>query len=291
MEKKLIKGSSDTVGEQLEEYLNESGELRHVTIFFDISNFLLTEYELLSEWVHMVLSFDNIEIQIESANCGYGGGGPNAAVGVLVRLGFPREYVKTLVFTNPALSFDVYQGMISQINTFQLFCENTPSRSCDVEKMANKIVRDRSVEVFLEEKKVRFYNPQRTHWMGFLNLLSYMKNIRMEYYIGEKSPLDGELYIGGAFGNLLRTGSNNPDIQGTVHCNLYLQGDNFSVACLIDRQCEMAVIRAVYLALTGEKLPGKKISKQRGVMRLFCKKSDAEVYERIEINSVKERNK
>lgn len=270
--------------------MDECGELQHVTVFFDRSNFLLTKYDVLTAWVHMVMVCEHMEIQIESVSCGYGGAGPNASVSLLKLFGLQEDYIEPLIFGNRALSMNVCEGKIHHISTFQLFCEDIPICSYRAEEMVNKIVCDRNVEVLLDEKKVRFYNPQRTHWRGFLNLLSYMDHIRMEYYIGEENILDEGLYVEGSFGNPLRMKYNAPDIAGTVHCNLYLQGDNFSVSCLIDQNDEVAVIHAVYLALTGKKLPMQATSpKKFGIMGLFHLKQDTDIYDCINIDDVKER--
>lgn len=286
MEKVLIADSTSyNVTDQVRSYLGDSGELKRVTVFFDNSNFLLTQYQLMSPWVHMVLEFENREIQIEPINCGYVGAGPNASIRLMKTLGLSEWYIEPLFYGNTALSFAVEQDRISQLNTYQLFYEKQSSCYYKKEALKNQIKLYPNVDVKIEERLVRMYNPQRTNWMGFLNLLNYMDNIQMEYYIGDSSPLDNGLSIMGG----TRSGfENGIDIKGTIHSNLYLKGDNFSVSCLIDREYEMEVIEAVYLALTGKKLSieaGRK--KASWIKRILHQEKEQEVYDKILINDVR----
>lgn len=288
MERILITGSSNTVTSQVERHLDRSGALQKVTAFYDNYNFLLTQYELLSPWVHMVLEFENLELQIEAANCGYRGGGPSESVRLMEMLGLSKEYAEPLFFGHRALSFDLNNGVPHCLNTYQLFYSG--GRVCCYKKseLVNKIVCDGNVEVVLQEKKVRFYNPQRTNWRGFINLLAYMDNIKMEYYIGENSPLDRGLYFGGDFGDVLMGRSNPPDIKGAPHSNLYLRGDNFNISCFIDRQCEIQVIEAVHLALTGKPLfERQKISWKSWMKKIFSHKEEKEIFKVIMIKDTK----
>lgn len=275
MEKILIEGSSYEVKTQVEKYMESAGQLTHVTVFFDNYNFLLTQYELLSPFVHMVLEFENLEMQIESVNCGYAGSGPNAAVRIMELAGISRDYAETLFFANRALDFEVWEGTVGKINTYCLFYTPGPTNYYKESELENKIVCDGNVEVILNEKKVRLYNPQRTNWRGFINLLAYVDNLKMEYYIGENSPLDRGLYFGGDFGDVLRGRGNSLDIKGAEHSNLYLHGDNFNIACFIDRRYEIQVIEAVYLALTGKRLfKRQKISWRSWVKEIFSHKEE-----------------
>lgn len=292
MKKVLIEGNSDTVVEQVKKCLDGDSKLKHVTVFYDPNNFLLTNYKLLSPWVHMVLEFENQEIQIEEINCGYKGSGPGASVDLMESLGLSRKQMQLLVFGNTALAFSVNQDVIYNLNTDLLFYQQQPV--CYKEgALRNKIQINDNVDVSLDERLVRLYNPQRTNWMGFLNLLSYMENIQMEYYIGKNSPLDSGIYVGGGDGSGFRKGMGNVDLEGTIHSNLYLTGDNFSVSCLIDREYEVEVIEAVYLALTGKKLSIRTSNREEGWFRkVFHSSKEQEIYERILINNVrKEREK
>ena len=284
MEKVLIEASSSyEAAEKAEKYFSECGKIRHVTIFFESSNFLITKYEMLSAWVHMVLEFDDLEIQIESLNCGYVGAGPNCAIRLLKRLGLPEMQLTPLIHENHAISFRVLGGEIHELNTYQLFYDVEPICYKN-NALRNKIHGNENVDIDLQEKLIRFYNPQRTNWMGFLNLLNYMENIEFEYYIGEKSLLDRGLYIGsGGF----RNGIKDKDIKGTVHCNLYLTGANFNVSCLIDREYEVEVIEAVYLALTGKRLVIQNVGKQNWITQLFHRGEKMELTDRIVINRMK----
>lgn len=288
----LISGSTDEVMWQMRELKKEEWKLKQVTVFFDNSNFLITKYKPENNGVHLILEMeDHTEIHVESANCGYAGSGPNATVSVLEMFGLNRREVEDLIFNHDAVSFQVKHGMI-QKNTIDIWWIFFPSirYSQEEKSLINKIEDDRNVSVDLEKGKVLLYNPQRTCWNGFLNLLSYMEDIEMEYYLGDDSPLEGGLYLGKGFDKELRLGAYNRDIRGIEHVNLVVSGSNFSVVCLIDRACEMQVIEATYLALTGQRLfdnvfgngSGRR-TKVKELLRLF-KGEDREVYKKITIN-------
>lgn len=285
----MIEGSTDTVISQMEQYISSSGKLKSVTVFFDNCNFLITKYELLSPSVHMVLEFEKREIQIEGINCGYVGGGPNTSIRLMKKLGLPKQQIEPLFHGNRAISFAVDGEEIYNLCTYQLFCEKQPC-SLKNELVTNCIRLTNDVSVLLDEKLVRLYNPQRTNWRGFINLMGYMKNIQMEYYIGNSSPLDGRIYLGtGAFGTF-RQGMDNVDLDGIQHCNLYLSGDNFNISCLIDRNCEKEVIEAVYLTLTGKILRlDKKISKYDWIRKIFHRAPKTEIHERIKVDDAGKR--
>lgn len=253
MEKILITGSSYTVSEQVGRIKEECGELRHVSVFFENYNFIIKNYRPMSRGVHLILEFEKKEVQIESANCGYGGGGPGASVELLAMLGLDKDHVEELFYCNDAIDFDVKNGAIYNLDTSQLFFSSVRKKGRD-KSLKNKIEHNKNVSADLEMMKVTIYNPQRTCWNGFLNLLSYMENIQMEYYIGPNSPLEGGLYIGKGFDREFQWGPDKPDIKGTEHVNLCLVGSNFSVVCLIDRKYEVQVIESTYLSLTGGRL-------------------------------------
>ena len=253
-ELKLITGSFFFKKEEAKELVQEYASLSKVTVFFDNSNFLLTKYRPLSNGVHLILEFeDKRELHIENSNCGYYGNGPRATVDILgaFGLGKCKSEVENLVCKYDALQFSVENNQVipGTIYVPLLFYSGIRYNISD-KSLRNKIVLDRNVSIDLVKRKVMFYNPQRHSWKGFLNLLGYMDEIEIEYYIGENSPLEGYLYLEKDF----RQGFATPDISGVNHVNLIIHGANFDVVCLVDKRCEVQVIDSVYLALTGENL-------------------------------------
>lgn len=285
----MIAGSSDTVMGQMEQHIDENDKLKKVTIFFNPYNFLITSYDLMSTWVHMILEFENKEVQIESANCGYGGAGPNTAVSVLEFCGVKKELIEPIIFGNTALSFLVTNGKVHHIRTEQRFYDVNASNCCTNQELKNQIHQNENVDIKLSEKKVRLYNPQRTNWMGFMNLLNYMEDIQMEYYIGDDSPLDDGLRVDEQFQNKF-TRSSGRDTRGTTQANLFLHGSNFSISCCIDREYEVEVIETVYLALTGQKLKiqENKQSFRERIRSFFYGEKKKEIYGSITINTIKD---
>lgn len=108
-----------------------------------------------------------------------------------------------------------------------------PVRYSENEKgLCDKIREDQNVSVKIVDREVQIYNPQRTCWNGFLNLLSYMEHMEMEYYIGDNSPLECGLYLEKKFLADLHTEHDEMDIKGIEHVNLLLEGSNFRVVFL-----------------------------------------------------------
>lgn len=261
MEKKrLIKGYSSQVLSEINQIKDDYTALSKVTVFFVNANFLITEYRPLSESVHLILEFeDGKELHVESASCGYGGAGPNATIAILELFGIEKSQTTALIYYNYALRFSVDKGAVLHysLRSPELFqpSDNYETKlKGDGNSLQNKITLSRNVLVDFQNWKVTFFNPQRICWKGFLNLSSYLKNKEFEYYIGDNSPLEGRFFIGKGFNDGLRIGHNKPDVEGAEHVNLVLHGSNFRLVCLIDRSCEMQVIEAAFLALTGKRL-------------------------------------
>ena len=253
MDKILISGNPYEAIAGVKEKVSDTACLKRVTVFFDNANFLITKYQPLTNAVFLILEMeDGTEVHIESANCGYVGGGPHATVSILEIFGL--KDVERLVENYDALRFEVSDKKIVKgtINTSYLFF---PAIRRDERDRAflNKIRTGRNVDVDLENRKVMFYNPQRNCWNGFLNMLSYMENIIFEYYIGLRSPLEDGICMDAdmkAYMSRLR----GTDVDGLKHVNLVLSGSNFSASCFIDSRDEIAAIEAVYMSLTGKRL-------------------------------------
>lgn len=252
MEKILIEGSSDQVQTLLKEQIREGWKLRYVTVFFLNTNFLITKYKPKTNGVHLILELeDQTEIHVEAANCGYGGQGPHATIDALELFGLDGEEARKLVFYHDAVYFEVRNGKIlaGTINTYFLFYPSI--REKEEPSLYNRIKNDSNVSAELEKGRVLIYNPQRTCWNGFLNLISYMNDIEMAYYLGNHSPLENQIHFGHETRYALMH-HKGADVIGIKHVNLLLSGSNFRIACAIDREYELEVIEAVYLALTGK---------------------------------------
>lgn len=256
MEKILVEEMSSEIETKIKEIKKENGILKFVTVFFENSNFLITNYKPLTNGVHLILELaDQTQLHVERANCGYVGEGPSTTISILKLFGLDERKLRKLIFCNDAVRFEVLKGQIIQRTVDTTFIFYPPIREAGQNKsLYSKIRKDRNLTVDLENEKVMVYNPQRTCWNGFLNLLNYMEDIKFEYYIGSNSRLEGGLYIGERFQQLLYIEKGCPDIRGAEHVNLVLSGSNFRVVCLIDRKDEYPVIESVYLSLTGTRL-------------------------------------
>lgn len=279
----MIKGSSSKAQLEIKKIFKEEWKLRYVTVFFEKTNFLMTKYTLLSNSVHLILEMeDETQVQVESANCGYNGEGPRTTVFILKKFGVNLEEIESVIYRNDAVKFAVENGKIiwSTLRTDYLFYPRI--RECaEDSSFYNKIPVDKNVRIDLEKRKVLLYNPQRVCWGGFMNMLTQLKNTEMEYYFGEKSPLENGLYLGKGFNRELLCGVDKPDIEGIEHVNLVFSGENIKVVCLIDRDYEEEVVESVYLALTGKRLFKKSRS-------LVMKKKD--IFQMIWKNMFSEKN-
>lgn len=229
MDKVLIKGSTMDILEEIREMKKEDQHLKSVTVFFDNANILITPYKLLSNGVHLILELENgVEIQIESANCGYYGAGPNATVEILGMFGLKEEETEVLIFYHDAVKFQVENDRIlyKTLDTEYLFYSGSRPNEAD-EKLKNRIKENKSSVVDVKNGEVILYNPQRNCWNGFLCLLSYMKDMEMEYYIGSHSPIEGGLYVKENLENRFYWNTDRPDTEGIEHVNLVLSGSNF----------------------------------------------------------------
>lgn len=250
---RLIAGSSYKVCSEIKKIKEEYSELKKVTVFFENSNFFMTNYCPESNGVYLILEFeDGRQLHIEGANCGYRGGGPRATADILVEFGLDRKEIEKLVFHYDAVRFNVNKNEILEgtINTSYIFYPRIRYDEKD-KSMRNKIVLSDNVSVDLEEAKVTFYNPQRECFKGFINLLSYLKEPRMEYYIGDNSPLEGYFRLDK---DILRKSYRKSDVKNIDHVNLVVTGSNFRVVCFIDRDYEIQIIDTIHLVLMGEGL-------------------------------------
>lgn len=252
MKKELIAGTSSEAVTKIEKNLSNYGKLKHVTVYFNNYNFVLSKYEMMSTLVHMVLECEEVELQIESANCGYVGGGPGASVSILTLFGLDKDETERLIQTNAALEFSVIDKQIVYVCTEEIFEGNRTVEPKWV--TANKFSYDKNISVDLMTRKIRFFNPQRHNISVFFRLLNGMTNKKMEYYIGEESPLEKSLYIDKKIRKSLWTGDDSIDIEGVEHVNLIISSDECKVVCLIDRKEEIETINMIYWMVTGNTL-------------------------------------
>lgn len=288
-ERILITESSDMILEKMQEYLPRAGQLCHVTIYFENSNFLITKYRLLSYSVHMILEMDNLEFQIVNANCGYLGTGPICSVKILRELGLKIDELDTFFYSNKAISFSVDKELrIYDIDTEQLFYNRAECKKEDEKKMINKIRLDKNVNLIMKEKLIRMFNPQRTNYNGLINLLGYADEFEIEYYLGNESVLDNGLHISSYICNQLSIQSSGADLDGIDHCNLYIKTKNFNISCFIDRTEEITVINMIYYSITGKMLITGKRSFKDHMLELITGK-EKEDYDKVIVTQKREK--
>lgn len=288
----LILGTSSKCVSEFKKIRPNLGKLSKVTVFFQNTNFLITEYNLLNDGVHMVLEFhDGNEVQLEGTNCGYGGGGPNATLDVLEECGLSSELTRPLIFYNDSVRFYVDEDtniLNYTINISDIFYPSI--RETGEIKDLNRINKDEQYDVDLTNRKVMVYNPQIDSFKGFINITSYMDIYEMEYFLGDNSPLEG--YYRFKQRGFYQT--NSDVFRGIKHVNLILRGNNFDIICLINRSIELEVINAIHLLLTGKPLEWIKRytiqeysqNKFSGAIRFLIdlfRNRETDIHERIDI--------
>lgn len=235
----------------LKEQALDFSEFIKVSIFFNNENFLITKYTPITSSVHMILEdCKHNELHIENCNCGYGGTGPNNTVNLLKEIGLKNDIkdIRKIVFCNDALQFSIKDNLIDNYSIDTSFCFYPRIRPYN----PRCIELDGNVYIDITKRKVIFINPQYHYFIGFINFVSKTSISEFEYYIGENSPLDNYLNI-----NSLRNSKLNseyPDLKGIEHVNLSLRGKNIEISCLLDRNNEIQIINAIYLALENNNL-------------------------------------
>lgn len=264
--KKLIQGSSHEVQAKFDEIRSEYSQFKRIAVFFENTNFLATEFTPMTLSVNMILEdTDSNQIHIEGCNCGYGGQGPSATVKLLVGLGINKETAAQLVYHNDGLLFELNEDgdiVKDSIDTSVFFQSNIRDASTH-----NSINLDANVNVDLLKRKVMLFNPQYHCFRELLRLLTQIKPVSFEYYIGENSPLENYYCVEGLYD--LYPHNKRPDFTGLEHVNLIIRGENIEISFLIDRQCEVQVIDAIFMAIKHETL----FPKDRFQLKLIQKKS------------------
>lgn len=236
--------------DQFKEDISDFNTFTKASVFFDNENFLITKYTPLSSSVLMILEDSKgNELHVENCNCGYGGTGPNNTVRLLQNIGVKTDIseIKKLVFNHNALQFSIEDNLIlySSVDSSSYFCTFEDSNN-------SEIYLDGNVYIDITKRKVIFINPQYHYFIAFLNFIKRIQVSEFCYYIGNNSPLANYLNIESIIDS--RFNFKKPDLIGVEHVNLLLTNKDIEISCLIDRNYEIQVIDAIYLALKNENL-------------------------------------
>lgn len=269
----IIDGNPDEQLEEFKKIWKSDWKLKKVTSFFFSPNFLITEYPIRHDVGLVLETYDKKQIHM-AIGCGYVGTAPKAAVEVIAHClkGYADKnnirQIEELMLYHDAICFELNEkGEIKQrsIDTSFLFYPNIRNRKdlltgqrLDEYKYKNKIQQGVNFEISYGQQVMWFYNPQRHCFAGFINLISYMENITMEYHFGKKPYLFWEYDVKEREKYDEVFCKQKKDIRGIDHVNLIIEGDfsgrRYTVCCLIDRKEEVAFTETVYMALTGERL-------------------------------------
>lgn len=267
----IIEGNPDEQLEQFKKIWESDWKLKKVTSFFFSPNFLITEYPIRHDVGLVLETYDKKQIHM-AIGCGYIGTGSKAAVEVIAHClnkdSDKLTQIKELMLYQDAVRIEFNEeGKIKQhsIDTSFLFYPDIRNRKdlktgkrLNDHKFKNKIPQSVNFEISYEEQIMWFYNPQRHCLAGFINLISYMENITMEYHFGKKPYLFWEYDVKEREAKEDIFNKEKRDIQGINHVNLIIEGDfsgrRYTICCLVDRDVETLFTETVYMALTGKKL-------------------------------------
>lgn len=236
----LIKGADFN---KIKEELSKGNKLQELISFFDMENFLITEYYPLSEMVHTIIKLDNGSIfQFEDCICGYSGTGTMNTIELLKTLGIEDIEIKKKVFSSDMLHIVCDEDGDFKYPKFEI----EPLFYSEIRKsylkhfLDTKIELSRDVRVDFKNRTITFINPTNENFIGLLSLLSVLQINYLEYYLGKESPLENHFVTS--------------KLNKSYHVNLVLYSGDFRVICLIDKNKEIEFIETIYYILTNKKL-------------------------------------
>lgn len=276
----LIEGTTNEVVKGFKEYVKEGDELIKATVFFLQENFVVTKYIPLSSRVTLILEFkDGKELHVESTNCGYIGTGPNATVEILEYF-YPHlksTFKKHIIdYQLPAYSFSFKNKEIFDISNDYIFNISTQNKG---EDSRFKIIEDVNVSMDFQNRTLILYNPQRHCFRGLINLLGYLRDVRISYCLGIDEGLDVAYRI---TPSITKTQTpNHRDTYNTSHVCLKIASKELNIMCYVEEKYEKVFIESILLVfgILDEEIANYKVSKS-----LFKKKKET-IWKYVEIEN------
>lgn len=276
--KYLIQGTTYEVLKKYKEYVKEGDELIKATVFFLQENFITTKYIPLSSRVTLILEFkDGKELHIESANCGYIGSGPKATFDILSYFYSDlEETFKKCILNNPlpAYSFSFKNKEISGVSNEYIFNIPTQTKENDLKF---KIVKDVNVAMDFQNRSLILYNPQRHCYIGLINLLGYLSDVRISYCLGIDEGIEVAYQIEPS--NI--KSQDCRDIYNTSRVCLKIESKELNIMCYVEEKYEKVFIESILLmfGIIDEDIENYKKSK------LIFKKNKETIWKYVEIKN------
>lgn len=233
------------------------GGIESITVYAHNENMLLNKFVpyLPSNSSHMVIKTEKALIFLSHVRCGYMGNGPHESIRVIDH-SFPewaernREKIEYAIFRNQVVEIQKEYGdpIIREGNS--VFIAGNTIMDQHYMNLDNL-----NFDVDLGNRVVRIFNPQLTNFLGTIRLIQNMRLRRMDYYIGEDSPLDNHYRFSHNSGvNARYFKEERYYTQGVTGVNIALMGDVYDIFILVNKNDALAVLNAIYLQLFHEPL-------------------------------------
>lgn len=266
--------------------------LKNAVVFFENENFIFTDYTPVHAGISAIYeNWDGDQIQFSSTNVGYGGRGPSGTLQILRFLGLDdadKSFDKWCYYPGINIAFN-QSGKISKVKVSEdaFFESRSHELKSDQLYLNNEVLFVNSLK-----RKIYFRNPQRVEFEKFLGLIKRSKPVSLEYWLGNESTLENWFRGRDYFAN----GHSIPFAENEV--NLIINGEQYSICCLIHLSELIEVINCTWLFLTGEKLISEKIRYRkeqfytrnfdikvgkRRLFDIFSRIDESEIYRCVEI--------
>lgn len=232
------------------------GNIKSIVLYRFNENMLFTHHVsyLQSNSNHMVIETDNAYIYLTNVRCGYTGHGPYEALKV-IQYSFPEWFeensksIEFAVFHYKTVIIEDQLGGVMLREGTHIFDSGNTVFDRDYMNLENP-----NFDVDLGNRTVRIFNPQYTNFLGTIRLIQNMRLKRMDYYIGNDSPLDNKYRFSHNPDNFNVTPEERYYTEGISGVNIALTGELFNVYILINSEDAMQVINTIYLHIFHQSL-------------------------------------
>lgn len=211
--------------------------IKKITVYFDYENFFLTDYDVEFGTKFVAEGWNGNQIHLTGLNCGYGGTAPSGTEKILIDLGMDRKcadrikfYPEIKVYFNENGTYKSYEA-----NKYVCFSSQPEySKFCKV-SLGDFTYFERGAQ------KLYFINPQYYSPKDLYNAIDEASIYQLQYYIGEKSPLDNGYTPDKSHLPLRQIFKEN--IDGV---NIILYGRKFDILILVDNRVSHSLLNNIY---------------------------------------------
>jgi hypothetical protein len=262
------RSSSIRCVEYFKENYSKFGIIKKITVFFESINFLvMTDYELESSHVTFVAeTYSGNIIQLEGANCGYGGAGPGALRKILIFLGVDSDYAnKMRVFSGLKFMFTEDGELINGKQIRPIF----EGRKSNKDQLNPRYCHEEYLS-----RKIYISNPDLVGFIPILKMIELQSAYRIDYWFrkgGKLEKLDNDIIQRlNRSEHFLNSKDSLPYVKD-INCEII--GEKFILSLLISDENKFAYINSLVLFVTGRPLFYEEISDDMIKLRLTNSKN------------------